>query len=368
MNPKERLRHALPRQPGLQKKIAVICVSMLLASSLLLAEKTDKVVLRNGNEITGEIKKLDRGKLEYSTDDIGRIYIEWDQVYRIASKGRFHIELEDGRAYFGSIEDASEAGRMVIVGNTKYEADVEIRIEEDLLSVVRITPMETRFYERLKGYLDVGFGFQKAHNLTTLSVGGDLTYHAKKWEMTFTASSYYSKQTDADSTRRHNFSLSGKRFLPKRWSGNVLTRFEHNKELNLDRRASLAAGMGRNLIQNNRMILMLAGGLSVNNEKYSNEDSSVNNLEALGVLDFQTFRYNDPEMDISATLRIFPSLTDFGRVRIQFETRVQYEIFKDIFWGLGFFDNFDSRPPGQAAENVVKNDLGIETTINWKFK
>jgi hypothetical protein len=35
-----------------------------MASSLLLAEKTDKVVLKNGNEIIGEIKKLDRGKLE----------------------------------------------------------------------------------------------------------------------------------------------------------------------------------------------------------------------------------------------------------------------------------------------------------------
>jgi hypothetical protein len=33
------------------------------------------VVLKNGMWIIGEIKKLDRGKLEYSTDDIGRIRI-----------------------------------------------------------------------------------------------------------------------------------------------------------------------------------------------------------------------------------------------------------------------------------------------------
>lgn len=368
MSLKERSRHHLPRQPGLQKKIASICVFMLLASSLLLAEKTDKVVLRNGNEITGEIKKLDRGKLEYSTDDMSRIYIEWAMIDRIASKDRFHIELEDGRSYFGSIEEASEAGRMVIVGSTEYEAEIEIRIEKDLLSVVRITPMESRFYERLKGYLDVGFGFQKANSLLTLSLGGDLTYHARRWEVNFSANSYYSKQTDAESTRRHNFSLAGRRFLPKRWSGNVLTRVEHNKELQLDLRASLAVGIGRNLIQNNRMILMLAGGLSANNEKYTEADSSINNLEALGVLDFQTFRYNDPEMDITAALRVYPSLTDFGRVRIEFETRLKYEVFKDFYVGLGIFDNFDSRPPTQDTQDVVKNDLGIETTLNWKFK
>lgn len=107
--------------------------------------------------------------------------------------------------------------------------------------------------------------------------------------------------------------------------------------LNLDLRASVAAGVGRN-------------------------------LETLGVLDFQTFRYNDPELDITATLRIFPSLTDFGRVRIEFETRLKYEIFKDFYAGRGIFDNFDSRPHTQDTEDVVKNDLGIETTLSWKFK
>ena len=164
----------------------------------------------------------------------------------------------------------------MIVGNTKYETETEIRIKEDLLSIVRITPMEAQFYERLRGYLDVGFGYQKANKLTTLSVGADLTYHARKWEVVFTASSYYSKQSNAESTRRHNFSLAGRRFLPKRWSGNVVTRVEHNKELSLDLRASLAAGVGRNLIQNNRMILLLAGGLSGNNEKYTGIETTLN--------------------------------------------------------------------------------------------
>jgi hypothetical protein len=323
------------------------------------------VVLKNGMWIIGEIKKLDRGKLEYATDDIGRIYIEWDQINRITSKGRFHIELADGRAYFGSIEEASEDGKMVILGSTRYDAEIKTRIEVDLLSAVRITPMEAQFYERLKGFLDLGFGYQKANKLITVSIGADMTYHARKWEMNLSANSYFSKQTNAESARRHNFSLRGRRFMPKRWSGNVISRFEHNKELNLDLRASLAAGFGRNLIQNNRMVLLLGGGLSGNSEKYADSDSSTYNLEALGVLDFQAFRYNDPELDITATLRILPSLTDFGRVRIEFESRLQYEIFTDIYWGLGIFENYDSRPPGERA---IKYDFGINTTINWKFK
>jgi len=65
-------------------------------------------------------------------------------------------------------------------------------------------------------------------------------------------------------------------------------------------------------------------------------------------------------------LKIYPSISDFGRVRIEFDTRIQYEIFMDIYWGLGFFDNFDSRPPTQGDSD--KNHLDIEAMIGWKFK
>jgi hypothetical protein len=78
------------------------------------------------------------------------------------------------------------------------------------------------------------------------------------------------------------------------------------------------------------------------------------------------FRYNDPELDLTASLKIYPSISDFGRVRIEFDTRIRYEIFKDFYWGLGVFDNFDNGPPIET--DSVKNDLGIDATIRWKFK
>ena len=57
-------------------------IRTLLAASLLLvagsakAEKTDEVVLDTGNTIVGEVKNLVQGKLKYSTDQAGTIYIE----------------------------------------------------------------------------------------------------------------------------------------------------------------------------------------------------------------------------------------------------------------------------------------------------
>lgn len=43
---------------------AITAAALTCLPSLLHAEKTDTVVLYNGDSITGEIKKLDRGMLE----------------------------------------------------------------------------------------------------------------------------------------------------------------------------------------------------------------------------------------------------------------------------------------------------------------
>ena len=57
----------------------------LLGYSPLFAEKTDAVVLVNGDRITGDIKKLERGKLEFKTDDMGSVYIDWTKITKITS-------------------------------------------------------------------------------------------------------------------------------------------------------------------------------------------------------------------------------------------------------------------------------------------
>ena len=56
-----------------------------LAASAAHAEKTDVVVLGNGDRFTGEIKGMSRGQLDFKTDDAGRLSIEWIKIARITS-------------------------------------------------------------------------------------------------------------------------------------------------------------------------------------------------------------------------------------------------------------------------------------------
>ena len=80
------------------------------------AVKTDILTLRNGDRITGEIKSLDKGRLEFSTDDIGTIYIEWNKVASLTAPKMFDIELDSGRHLYGSLIPTPSVGLVRIAG------------------------------------------------------------------------------------------------------------------------------------------------------------------------------------------------------------------------------------------------------------
>ena len=78
------------------------CFAPLVPARRYAQGKTDVVTLANGDRITGEIKRLDRGRLEFKTDDAGTLYLEWDKLVqpRLDSAGS-RSSRSDGTRYLG---------------------------------------------------------------------------------------------------------------------------------------------------------------------------------------------------------------------------------------------------------------------------
>ena len=315
-----------PTKPSAKiSRIIFIAALMLLVScASLFAEKTDVVVLANGDKITGEIKKLERGKLEFKTDDMGTVYMDWTKITQITSKRSFDVELQSGERHIGTLPETTEARKMVVSTD-------EGTIILDILSVVLITPIEARFKERFKGYIDVGFSFQKANQLTNWILGTDLTYRTVKWATKAEGFSYFSKQKGVEGTTRHSLSLRLSRLMKNRWQASLLTMIQHNEELGLKLRATFGGGAGRHLVQTNQILLLMAGGAAATREQFFGSDEVHYNAELLGALSLQAFRFDDPKLDATLGLTVYPSITDFGRVRMEFNGRVRYQLFKDFY-------------------------------------
>ena len=57
----------------------------VLAMPVLGQRKSDLVTLYNGDRVTGEIKSLGNGVLKLSTDSMGTVNIEWQEIASVKS-------------------------------------------------------------------------------------------------------------------------------------------------------------------------------------------------------------------------------------------------------------------------------------------
>ncbi len=335
---------------------AVICL-LVLTGRFEAQGKADIVIMTNGDTMTCEIKELVRGRLRVSTDSMGTVQIEWEDVRQVTSSATFEVELDSGERFIGTFQATPQPGRLSVAGDTGTTV-------HDHLMVVRITPMGDGWWGRFDGSLDVGFSFTKANKARQWSLAGGASRRGERLGLDFNFSSLFTSQEGIEDTSRQVLGLQIQRFLPRRWLVAVLSQFQQNEELQLDLRSVVGGGAGRYLVQSNRTLLSVLGGVTFTRERFSGPNPGESNAEALVILDFQTFRFDDPETDIGATLTLVPSLTEAGRRRVDLDSRIRREILKDFYWNISFFDNYDSSPGVVDAE---RNDYGLVSSFGWTF-
>jgi hypothetical protein len=118
------------------------------------------------------------------------------------------------------------------------------------------------------------------------------------------------------------------------------------------------------LAQSNHIEFRATGGMVLARERYFSTDSSSSGLEGLVGASFRAFRYDRPKLDASLTSQAFPSFSIKGRVRMQNDFRLSYELVKDFMLTVTLFDTYDSKPPAEGAQ---KNDFGTTLAITWSF-
>jgi hypothetical protein len=336
--------------------VPVTCLGLAGLASPAWAAKTDVVVLKNGDHLTGEVEQLERGRLQLKTDDLGTVQIEWDKVASVSAAAPFDLDDLRGNRYMGSLAPGPVAGQMLIVW-LRRSATVE------LLDLVRIRRLDTSFWRRLDGSLDVGASYTSASSLFKLDLAGSLGVERPGYEISADASSTVTTQPDVEDTRRSALSLLYTHRFQDRWVALVQGALEQNRELGFELRSSASAGGGRYLVQGRRARLLAGLGLSLNRERPT-EGESTTNLEATAVLAYDLFSYDFPKVDVSIVTAGFASLNDGGRYRLDVEAGVKRELVKDFYASLRGYESYDSRP---ATEGAPRNDYGVTFALGWSF-
>jgi hypothetical protein len=231
-------------------------IFLLLATlpAVTIAARTDTVLLINGNAVTGEIESYEFGSLEYGTDSMGTVFIDWEDVVGITSNQNLQVEVSNGTRFLGNLEAAEDRFHINVI---TAHGPVELSMDR----IIRITPIHVaaRFVKRLEGGISVGLNSQSGTGVTTFNTTADVRYRTEEHLFGLSLNSAITDQLNEDVQANHSARFNYQRFRPNRWYTDWFTSWEQNDQLGIESRVSLGAGLGRYLVQTNRNQLSLMG-------------------------------------------------------------------------------------------------------------
>ncbi len=323
--------------------------------------RKDVVVMMNGDHFTGKVKRLENGLLYVETDYVsGNIGLDWNQVESVKSTATFQIVLNNGHRLTGTFEKVSGEKAK----NEDFlirEATEEVQVPSS--SIANIDQNKATFWQQLKGSIDFGYSFTSGNGQSALNADTNAIYRTTAWEASTSFDSTYGGQTDAKTTNREELQATFSKFLNRNSFLAGLSDFLHSSQQDLTLRTTLGGGYGRYLKRTTNTNFSWMGGIVYSHENFDVTASqpSDQNMEAVVGFQYDYVRFNFGEFD--SQLRIFPGLTDAGRVRLSTNNELTIKLRNNFHLAFTFWDNYDSRPPTTAK----KNALGTSTGIGWSF-
>jgi putative salt-induced outer membrane protein YdiY len=325
--------------------------ALLAGSSSAVAqavdEYKDKIYLKNGDRITGNIKELDRGKLRVKTNTMDTVFLDWVDVESVESNTHVRIVKTDGSITQGRVQKSDLTENLRIL-------DSGITTEIPALEVASVKPMrvDESFWQRIEGDVTAGIDYKKASDI--------LLIREEKYELAFGFNWNETSRTDDNNSSRAELSSDYTRILKNRWFWRGSVGLERNQELDL--RTILAGTAGKYFVQTATMRFEVNVGLAASSENRT-DGITQESVEGLVRSSFDIFQLNIPSTRLSANVNMFPGITESGRLRVNTDITLRNELFRDVFWDLSFYSNYDNQP----AAGAEKEDYGIVTSLGASF-
>jgi putative salt-induced outer membrane protein YdiY len=336
---------------------SIVIVGLAFTSTITFAAKTDVVQLVNGDEITGEIKSLNFGALSYSTDSMGTVSIDWEDIVSIRTVQPLQVEITDGTRYFGPLRKTEASFQVLVVG----QSTVTALATSDIIRLTQVETDET-FISALDGSISLGFDTQKASSVTTLNLASDVEYRTLRYLAGLTVNASITEQPGQERSQRSQVGINYQRFRPDRWFTAWFGSWETNQQLGIDNRYIVGAGVGRYLIQTNRNQFSATVGINGTREVYVGVDESETVPEGRVQLRY-LHRSLKPESHVSLTTNIYPLLPDFSSFRSETDLSFRREFIDDLFFDVTFYHSYASDPPTDAQQE----DYGLTTSIGYSW-
>ncbi len=339
-------------------------IVLFLTAPLFARDKTDLLVMRNGDHMTCEVKGLDTGVLYVSFDYIdGTASVDWSKVARLESKQPFIVKTEDGTIYTGTIRTEETAGERPV--KIEVVEDDAHEVEIDRSKIIGMTGIADKFWDRFNGQVNFGINYSKGNQSTQFSLGSQTNYVRERWSAGVSFDSNLASSTGANASTRNSLNGNVLRLLPKNnWYYAGVANLLQSSEQGISHQVGFGGGVGRYLKNTNRMSIAVLGGAVWQSTTYNQPGVSTNTQNVTGALlygNLKVFRFSKTNLDVTGILT--PALSEPGR--IYFNTNASYyvKLLWDLKWNVSFYGNWDNRPP----VGLSGSDYGTTSGLSWSY-
>jgi hypothetical protein len=346
-------------------RAVILSFALLLAMPIFAREKTDVIVMKNGDRLTGEVKGLNAGALSFGLDYVdGTISVQWSKVARLESNQLFVVQTQDGSVYTGKLTPVdTNADQPVTIQVAETEAKT---VAINTSQIVRMGETSEKFWERFNGNVNFGINYSKGNHATQYSFGTFTQYLRKRWGAKANFNSNLSFNSGSTTSTRNQLDLSSYHLLP--WDNYFyagLGNFLQSSVQGVRLQTTLGGGIGRFLKNTNRTSIAVLGGLGWQSTDYKQfttvRPGTQNIAAALIGAELKVFKFKKTNLDVTATL--VPALSDPGRVFYKANATYYLKLFSNLSWNVSFYGNWDNRPP----PNFSGSDYGSSSGLSWKF-
>jgi Protein of unknown function, DUF481 len=348
----------------LKTKLLLLCFLLLLSSPLAARDKTDVVVMRNGDRLTCEIKSLDSEVLYIRLDYVlGIISVDWSKVDHIESKQLFLVKTQDGSVYSGKLSITVSSGARPVTIEVLDPASKKVELDKS--QITQLEETSENFLQRFNGQIGLGSTYNRGNQSAQYNLNADVHYPRERWSASASYSSNLSSSSGSSVSTRNDVELSALRLL--RWSNwyyTGLTEFLQSSQQGITLQSTFGGGIGRYLKNTGRASISLTGGLGwqrINYQEGVRTAPTEQVTSGLVVSDLNLYYFDRTNLNINAIL--LPALSDPGRVHFNLNTSYYVRLWRRFTWNFTFYGNWDNHPP----PGFSSSDYGSSTGVSWKF-
>src|SRR5271165_455249 len=345
-------------------RTALLCSALLFVAPLFARDKTDVIVMKNGDRLTGEIKGLDSGVLYVNMDYIlGTSSVQWSKVDHLESKQLFLVKTQDGSVYTGTLSTAETADARPMKIEVAESSERKVVLEQP--QIIKMGETSDKFWQRFNGEINTGIIYSKGNQSTQYSLSSEVEYPRERWAAGAAYDSTLSSSTGTSAATRNQLNLNGFHLLRwNNWYYAGLGDFLQSSEQDIRLQATLGGGIGRFLKNTNHATISLTGGFAWQDTNYQRSVIPQGTQSvATGLIAGQAkfFKFNKTTLDVTGVF--LPAISQPGRVYFNMNATYYVKIFSDLTWNVSFYGNWDNRPPSHFSGS----DYGTSSGLGWTF-